>query len=142
MLGSLTSKEVKAIPTGGDCPKWQWNFETSALVLGDSCLTVSEAWLLNCLLGALWYQRRQGGFAKTLSETLLCIFLHKQYIHIRIHTHAQHVQIYAYTYVCNNSVYIHVEIVNVYTSCFTVGTDFCFVEWGRNGTSDSSPASS
>lgn len=39
---AFQDQEVKAIPTGGDCPKWQWNFETSALVLGDSCLTVSD----------------------------------------------------------------------------------------------------
>ncbi|CAE7458684.1 Bola1 [Symbiodinium sp. CCMP2456] len=39
---SFQGEEVKAVPQGADCPKWQWDVETSALVLGDACLTVSD----------------------------------------------------------------------------------------------------
>ena len=87
LLGSFGSKEVKAVPyVAGDCPKWQWDFATSALVHGDACLTVSEAWLRNCRLRSLWYQRRQGGFAYILSQALSRIFL-SLYMSIYTHIH-------------------------------------------------------
>ncbi|CAE7040493.1 Bola1 [Symbiodinium sp. CCMP2592] len=36
---AFQGQEVKAVPQGADCPKWRW--DASALVLGDSCLTMS-----------------------------------------------------------------------------------------------------